>query len=1139
MSKHDRAKSGGFLDTLLGRQAHKKSGRHGGSGSGYGHGSNGTGAFGSGGIGGGGGGSGGGSGHGSYSSFNGGRPLSAGADLSLLGELGNDRKMSEAEIDQLFLEILDDMNIPKDKRDPLLDKPLEEKRTMISMHLKGKTSSEHRANSRFEKPSDYVQYLREGEYPSRSAKILACVESLRVALTSNPISWIKDFGEDGIDEIVTLLRFCKGSNRRFQKIEYECLRCLKAIMNNSWGLNVILTPDQHPAIMLVAQCIDASTPQTMCEAVKLLSAVSLIKERNGYEKVLRAITNAASMSRNVSERFRPIVDGLFVEKDRNHELISNTMIFINCIINTPVEINFRLHLRCEMMRAGLYERLEQLTDLVERSGHENLVNHFKIFNGYREDDFEEFSNRFDNVRLELDDINDCFDLLKNLVSETSCEPYFLSILQHLLFIRDDHQMRPAYFKLIEECVSQIVLHKSGCDPNFASRDFHIDTSTLLDDMAEKTKQLESKKSEDFERRMTELQTARQEAEARAAALEDRLKEIEATGMVVSPKGKSKLPQINIPPPPMMPGMMGGAAGGGMVPPPPPPPGAGGGAPAPPPPPFPGMVHVMPGSGGAPPPPPPPMPGAGGPRMPPPPPMPGMGPPPPPMMGGFLAGPKPLPHGLKPKKKWDTEGPMKRANWKAIEPDKLSESSFWVQVQEEKLADSDILTTLALKFSSKPAKAIDKDSTGTDRPPGTSKKNIDLRVLDVKSAQNLSILLGGSLKHLSHDQIRTCLLRCDTSVFSASVLQQLIQYLPTPDQLKRLQETRARGEELAGAESFAATVGSIKRLGARLQSLHFRITLPDMVQDCKPDIVAGTAACEEVKSSKRFAKVLELILLLGNYMNSGSKKEAAFGFEISFLPKLSSTKDCENKQTLLHYLAEVVESKFPEALTFYEDLSHVNKASRVSLENVQKTMRQMNNSLKNLESDLNLNKIPQGEDDCYSEVMGKFAIECRAQVEVLGRMLAQMESLFKSLSEFYCFDPAKYTMEEFFTDIKTFKDAFVQAHADNLRLREEEEKKRRVQEAKEQAQREMLERQQRKVELVNIDAGQTQEGVMDSLLEALQTGSAFGNRDQRRRRGPRPAGAERRAQLNRSRSRTGITANAFASREMLSELLGPA
>ena len=41
--------------------------------------------------------------------------------------------------------------------------------------------------------------------------------------------------------------------------------------------------------------------------------------------------------------------------------------------------------------------------------------------------------------------------------------------------------RPAYYKLIEECVSQIVLHKGGCDPDFrANRRFQIDVAPLID-----------------------------------------------------------------------------------------------------------------------------------------------------------------------------------------------------------------------------------------------------------------------------------------------------------------------------------------------------------------------------------------------------------------------------------------------------------------------------------------------------------------------------------------------------------------------------------------------------------------------------------------------------------------------------------
>ena len=49
--------------------------------------------------------------------------------------------------------------------------------------------------------------------------------------------------------------------------------------------------------------------------------------------------------------------------------------------------------------------------------------------------------RFDNIRLELDDVNECFELIKNLVLDSPAEPYFLSILQHLVCIRDDAQIR--------------------------------------------------------------------------------------------------------------------------------------------------------------------------------------------------------------------------------------------------------------------------------------------------------------------------------------------------------------------------------------------------------------------------------------------------------------------------------------------------------------------------------------------------------------------------------------------------------------------------------------------------------------------------------------------------------------------------
>lgn len=39
--------------------------------------------------------------------------------------------------------------------------------------------------------------------------------------------------------------------------------------------------------------------------------------------------------------------------------------------------------------------------------------------------------------------------------------------------------RPQYYKLIEECISQIVLHKNGADPDFKCRHLQIDIEGLI------------------------------------------------------------------------------------------------------------------------------------------------------------------------------------------------------------------------------------------------------------------------------------------------------------------------------------------------------------------------------------------------------------------------------------------------------------------------------------------------------------------------------------------------------------------------------------------------------------------------------------------------------------------------------------
>ena len=88
----------------------------------------------------------------------------------------------------------------------------------------------------------------------------------------------------------------------------------------------------------------------------------------------------------------------------------------------------------------MYNPIDFLQTLDDNNS-EELQLHLKVFYEHKEEDFDEFAQRFDNIRLELDDVNECFELIKNLVMDSPAEPYFLSVLQHLVCIRDDAQIR--------------------------------------------------------------------------------------------------------------------------------------------------------------------------------------------------------------------------------------------------------------------------------------------------------------------------------------------------------------------------------------------------------------------------------------------------------------------------------------------------------------------------------------------------------------------------------------------------------------------------------------------------------------------------------------------------------------------------
>lgn len=365
--------------------------------------------------------------------------------------------------------------------------------------------------------------------------------------------------------------------------------------------------------------------------------------------------------------------------------------------------------------------------------------------------------------------------------------------------------------------------------------------------------------------------------------------------------------------------------------------------------------------------------------------------------------------------------MKTIHWKTIEPQKIPENSIWVKCQGSKLASEKTFADLTEKFPLKPAKQM---------VPLNKKKGVDLKVIDVKSAQNILISLHGLLKNTSHDQIKQSILLCDTSILEHYVVQQLIKYLPPPSQIAKLQELKSIGIELSDVEKFVATLGEVQDLVDRLHSISFKFSAKDKVEDVKQNIMTVMAACEDIKTSKKFAKILELILELGNYMNSGSRNDQAYGFEISSLTKLMDTKDINNKKSFLHFVVGTIAQKSPELLNFGEEIPHTEKAACIRLRNISDIIDEMTISLGQLKLNLEKFNKPQSTDDKYVEKMADFTVEIDELMTEVIVMMGQMKDRYAEVIEYYALEAKTYPMEKFLGEIKSFKEMFARAHKEN-------------------------------------------------------------------------------------------------------------
>ncbi len=235
---------------------------------------------------------------------------------------------------------------------------------------------------------------------------------------------------------------------------------------------------------------------------------------------------------------------------------------------------------------------------------------------------------------------------------------------------------------------------------------------------------------------------------------------------------------------------------------------------------------------------------------------------------------------------------------------------------------------------------------------------------------------------------------------------------------------------------------VERFATKLKIMTHMSSFEETVRMLRPQINSIALASKSLRDSKRIKRVLELILAFGNYMNS-TKKGPCYGFKLQSLDSLSITKSRDKKQTIVHYLADLVHQNFPDIVGFHQDVTCLDKAAQYSLENLlvdvaelekgcELTQRELENRLAQPNATKDEMKVAQ------NQALKDFVDQSSRQASALRQEADRARVLFKECAEYFGEGAKTTDVNSFFGYFVRFFACWKQSELDNDRRRKLEE-----------------------------------------------------------------------------------------------------
>ncbi|KAK3011527.1 hypothetical protein RJ639_011567 [Escallonia herrerae] len=351
-------------------------------------------------------------------------------------------------------------------------------------------------------------------------------------------------------------------------------------------------------------------------------------------------------------------------------------------------------------------------------------------------------------------------------------------------------------------------------------------------------------------------------------------------------------------------------------------------------------------------------------------------------------------------------------------DQLKSSSF-------KLDEEMIETLFVVKTPNS-----SKDSTRGAVLPSPMQEN---RVLDPKKSQNIAILLRAI--NVTVEEVCEALLEGNADTLGTELLESLLKMAPTKEEERKVKEYKDDSPvKLGPAERFLKAVLDIPHAFKRVDAMLYLSNFDSEIEYLKKSFETLEAACEELRNSRMFLKLLEAVLKTGNRMNVGTNRGDAHAFKLDTLLKLVDVKGADGKTTLLHFVVqEIIRSEGarlsganqnPVSTSIDDakcrklglqvvsglssDLANVKKAAAMDSDVLNGDVLKLSKGIGNIGEVVRLNEAIGSEESSrrFSESMNKFVKTAEEEIIRIQAQESVALSLVKEITEYFHGNSAK-------------------------------------------------------------------------------------------------------------------------------------